>query len=54
MNLLVTALIKVLEGMFLVGMAGSAIVIAITTVEDFFTLFEREHPEEGTEEQAAE
>jgi hypothetical protein len=47
-NLLVTVLIKVLEGMFLAGVAGSALVLAITTVEDFYTLLEPDEPEEGT------
>ncbi|MGA9798043.1 MAG: hypothetical protein WBQ68_03480 [Terriglobales bacterium] len=42
MNTLVAILIRVIEVMFVVGVAGSAIVVVLTSVEDFRMLFEKE------------
>lgn len=38
--MLVAIFIRILEAMFLVGMAGAAVVFAMTTVEDIQTMFE--------------
>ncbi len=40
--LLVTVLVRILEGMFVVGTAGSTVVLLLTAVEDLETLFGRE------------
>lgn len=40
-------LFRVLEGLFLIGIVGSVIVLAITTVEDLAILFERDEPARG-------
>jgi hypothetical protein len=42
MNLLVVVLIRIVEAMFVAGVAGSAIVVVLTSVEDFRMLFEKE------------
>ncbi len=42
MNILVSALICAIEGMFVVGILGSSIVVLLTSVEDFEMLFEKE------------
>lgn len=42
MNILVSALIRVIEAMFIVGILGSSIVVLLTSVEDFKMLFEKE------------
>jgi hypothetical protein len=47
MNILVAILIRVVEVMFVVGVAGSAIVVVLTSVEDFRMLFEKETPSGG-------
>jgi hypothetical protein len=44
MNILVAILIRIVEVMFVVGVAGSAIVVVLTSVEDFRMLFEKETP----------
>ena len=44
MNLLVSILIRIIEVMFVVGVIGSAIVVLLTSVEDFKMLFEKESP----------
>ncbi len=41
-SLLVILLVRILEGMFVVGMAGSAVVLLITFVEDAELLLGRE------------
>ena len=38
---------RVLEALFLIGIAGSVIVLVITTVEDLAILFERDEPAPG-------
>jgi hypothetical protein len=40
-------LFRVLEALFLIGIVGSVIVLAITTVEDLAILFERDEPAPG-------
>lgn len=40
-------LFRVLEALFLIGLVGSVIVLAITTVEDLAILFERDEPAPG-------
>jgi hypothetical protein len=47
MNPLFTLLIRLLEGMFVIGMCGSAVVLLITTVEDTETMLEKDEPAEG-------
>jgi hypothetical protein len=44
MNLLVYILIRIIEVMFVAGVIGSAIVVLLTSVEDFKMLFEKESP----------
>lgn len=41
-SLLGTLLVRILEGMFVVGLFGSTLVLLITFVEDAETLFGRE------------
>ena len=43
MHFLVSALIRLVEGMFTAGVIGSAIVVVLTSVEDFEMLFAIEH-----------
>lgn len=42
MSLLGTLLVRMLETIFVIGAAGSAVVLLITAVEDLETLFGRE------------
>ncbi len=42
MNLVVSFLIRVIEAMFVAGILGSAIVVLLTSIEDFKMLFEKE------------
>jgi hypothetical protein len=42
MNLLIAILIRTIEVMFVAGVIGSAIVVVLTSVEDFKMLFEKE------------
>ena len=42
MNLLIAILIRIIEVMFVAGVIGSAIVVVLTSVEDFKMLFEKE------------
>jgi hypothetical protein len=44
MNALVSVLIRIIEVMFVAGVAGSSIVVILTSVEDFKMLFEKETP----------
>jgi len=50
MNPLIAVLIRILEGMFVAGMAGSAIVLVLTTIEDIGTLMEKDEPAENVNE----
>ena len=49
MNFFVTALIRILEGMFLVGVAGSAVVLALATIEDIRTMLDRDDEKQSDE-----
>jgi hypothetical protein len=40
--IVVTVLVRVLEGMFVIGVIGSAVVIVLTGIEDFRMLLGRE------------
>jgi hypothetical protein len=42
MNTLVAILIRVVEVMFVAGVIGSAVVVLLTSIEDFKMLFEKE------------
>jgi hypothetical protein len=42
MDALMSLLAPILEWMFFVGMAGSALVIVISAVEDFYTILEKD------------
>jgi hypothetical protein len=42
MNLVVSFLIRVIEAMFVAGILGSAVVVLLTSIEDFKMLFEKE------------
>jgi hypothetical protein len=44
MDLLVSILIRIIEVMFVAGVIGSAIVVLLTSIEDFRMLFEKESP----------
>ena len=45
MNTLIAILIRIIEVMFVAGVIGSAVVVLLTSVEDFKMLFEKEtHP----------
>jgi hypothetical protein len=41
--MLMTIAIRVLEAMFVVGVLGSALVVVLTSVEDFRTLFKNDN-----------
>lgn len=42
MNTFIAILIRIVEVMFVAGVAGSAIVVLLTSIEDFKMLFEKE------------
>ena len=42
MNAVMSLLIHLTEAMFVVGIIGSAVVVLLTSIEDFKMLFERE------------
>ena len=42
MNALIAVLIRIIEVMFVAGVIGSAIVVLLTSIEDFKMLFEKE------------
>ena len=44
MNVLIMVLVRILETMFLVGLAGSTIVLVLTTIEDMATMLEKDMP----------
>jgi len=46
MRELITALIKLLEWLFLIGLAGSAVVLLLTIVEDIVLMLEKDDPAE--------
>ena len=39
---MLTIVIRVLESMFVLGVLGSAVVVILTSIEDFATLFSKE------------
>ncbi|HYK51631.1 MAG TPA: hypothetical protein VEU94_18065 [Terriglobales bacterium] len=41
--MLMTIAIRVLEAMFVVGVLGSALVVVLTSIEDFRTLFKKDN-----------
>ena len=49
MNFFIAALIRILEGMFLVGIAGSVVVLALATIEDIRTMLDRDDDKESDE-----
>lgn len=42
MNMLISVLIRIVEAMFVAGVIGSAMVVLLTSIEDFKMLFEKE------------
>jgi hypothetical protein len=40
--MLITIAVRILEAMFAVGLIGSAIVVILTSIEDFRTLFKKD------------
>ena len=46
--MLLTIAIRVLEAMFVLGLAGSAVVVVLTSIEDFRTLFTKDERTTGT------
>jgi hypothetical protein len=47
MNTLVSALVYIIETMFVAGILGSSIVVLLTSIEDFKMLFEKEPSAHG-------
>ena len=47
MNFFITVLIRILEGMFVVGITGSLIVLVLATIEDIRTMVEKDEPGES-------
>ena len=45
MNTAIAIGIKLLEGIFAVGLVGSAVVVVLVTIEDIFDLSRREEPQ---------
>jgi hypothetical protein len=41
---MLTAAIRTIEVLFVIGVAGSALVVILTTIEDFRTLFKKDEP----------
>ncbi len=54
MDFILTALIRLLEGMFVAGWAGTAIVLLLTGIEDLETILRRDQPAPGMETQILE
>lgn len=42
MNVFIAVLIRIIEVMFVAGVIGSAVVVLLTSIEDFKMLFEKE------------
>lgn len=40
--MLITIALRVLEAMFVLGVIGSAVVVILTSIEDFVTLFKKD------------
>ena len=45
MPLIITLVVRLLEGMFIIGSIGSAVVLVLSGIEDFKTLLGREESE---------
>jgi hypothetical protein len=41
--MLITIAVRILEVMFVLGLIGSAIVVILTSIEDFATLFKKDN-----------
>ncbi len=41
--MLITIAVRVLEAMFVLGIIGSAVVVVLTSIEDFRTLFKKDN-----------
>ena len=41
--MLITIAVRVLEAMFVLGIIGSAVVVVLTSIEDFKTLFKKDN-----------
>ncbi len=54
MDFLFTTLIRLLEGMFVAGWAGTLIVLLLTGIEDLETILRRDQPAPGMETQILE
>ncbi len=54
MDFLFTTLIRLLEGMFVAGWAGTLIVLLLTGIEDLETILRRDVPAPGMETQILE
>jgi hypothetical protein len=50
MNYLISAIIRLIVAMFTVGVIGSAIVVVLTSIEDFEMLFSTESASRGNHE----
>jgi hypothetical protein len=48
MDTVITALVQILEALFLTGIAGSALVILLSGIEDIETIFEPDEAPPGT------
>ncbi|HEX3354383.1 MAG TPA: hypothetical protein VHS34_16305 [Terriglobales bacterium] len=40
--MLITVTLRILEAMFVLGVIGSAVVVVLTSIEDFVTLFKKD------------
>jgi hypothetical protein len=45
MTFILTVLIRILETMFLVGLAGSTVVLVLTTIEDVNMMLQKDEPQ---------
>lgn len=54
MDFLFTALIRLLEVLFVAGWAGTAVVLLLTGIEDLETILRRDQPAPGVETQILE
>jgi hypothetical protein len=41
--MLITIAVRILEAMFVLGLIGSAVVVVLTSIEDFRTLFKKDN-----------
>ena len=52
MNAVISLLIRIIETMFIAGVIGSAVVVLLTSIEDFKMLFEKESSSHASGDQA--